>query len=57
MVNLHNTNAFDFLQANMHDLQLENTEDTDNTSPDPDDGHGDAGAQVDEDHSTELLAF
>ncbi len=41
----------------MHDLQLDDIEDTDSTPPDPDDDHGDAGAQVDEDTSTALLAF
>jgi len=51
-VNLHNISAFDFLQANMHELQLDDIEDTDNTPPDPDDDHGEAGAQVDEDNST-----
>jgi len=56
-VNLHKISAFDFLQANMHDLQLEDIVDTDNTPPDPDDDHGDAGTQADEDNSTELLTF
>jgi len=40
----------------MHELQLDDIEDTDNT-PDPDDDHGDAETQVDEDASTALLAF
>jgi len=40
MVNLHNISAFNFLQANMHDLQLDDIKDTDNTPPDPDDDHG-----------------
>ncbi len=31
---LHNISAFDFLQANKHDLQLDNIEDTDNTLTD-----------------------
>jgi len=35
----------------MHDLQWDGIEDIDKTSPDPDDTHGDAGAQFDEDHS------
>ncbi len=52
MVNLCNISAFDFLQANMHDLQLD---DIDNTPPNPDDDHGDA--EVDEDNSAALLAF
>ena len=56
-VNLYNISAFNFLQANMHDLQLDDIEDTDNTPPDSDDDHGDAGAQVDKDTSTELHAF
>jgi len=56
IVNLHSISAYDYLQANMHDLQLGSTDDTDNTPPDPDDDHGDAGAQADDD-STELLAF
>jgi len=56
-VNLHNISAFDFLQANMHDLQLDDIEDTDNTPPDPDDDHGDAEAQVDEGTSTALLDY
>ena len=55
-VNLHNISAFNFLQANMHDLQLDDIEDTDNIPPDPDDDHGDAEAQVDEDTSAALLA-
>jgi len=57
MVNLHNISSFDFLQANMHDLQLDDINDTDNTPSDPDDDHGDVEAQVDEDTSTALLAF
>jgi len=57
MVNLHNISAFNFLQANMHDLQLDDIKDTDNTPPDPDDDHGDTEAQVDEGTSTALLAF
>ena len=57
MVNLHNISAFNFLQANMHDLQLDDIKDTDNTPPDPDDEHGDAGVQPDEDNSTVLIAF
>jgi len=48
---------FIYLQANMHDLHLDDVEDTDNTPPDPDDDHGEAEAQVDEDTSTALLAF
>jgi len=56
-VNLHNISVFNFLQANMHDLQLDNIEDTDNTPPDPDDDHGDAGTQLDEDTSNVLLPF
>ncbi len=40
IANLHNISAFDFLQANIHKLQLENIEDTDNTQPDSDDDHG-----------------
>ncbi len=56
-VNLHNISAFDFLQANMHGLQLDNIEDTDNAPPDPDDEYEDAGTQPDEDTSTALLAF
>ena len=54
--NLHSISAYDFLQANMHSIQLEDTDDFDNTPPDPDDDHGNADAQVDDD-STELLAF
>ena len=54
---VHNISAFDFLQANMHDLQLDDIEDTNNTPADPDDDHGDAGAQADEDASTKLLVF
>ncbi len=49
---LHNISAFDFLQTNMHGIQLDDIEDTDNTLPDPDDDHGEAAAQVDEDNST-----
>ena len=56
-VNLHNISAYDFLQANIHDLQLDDMEDTDSTPPDPDDDHGEDEAQVDEDTSTALLAF
>jgi len=31
MVNLHNISAYDLLQANMHNLYLDDMEDTDNT--------------------------
>ena len=41
----------------MHDLQLDDMEDTDNTTPDPDDDHGEDEDHVDEDTSTALLAF
>ena len=41
----------------MHDLQLEDMEDMNNKPPDPDDDHGDAEAQVDEDTSTAILTF
>jgi len=57
MANLHNISAHDFIQANIHDLHLESIEDNDNTPPDPDDDHGDAGTQAEEDDSTELLTF
>ncbi len=53
-VNLHNISAFDFLQASMHDLKLDDIEDTDNTPPDPDDDHG---AQVDEVPALHYLLF
>ncbi len=41
----------------MHDLQPDDIKDTDNTPPDPDDDHGDAETQADEDTSTALLTF
>jgi len=57
-VNHHNISTFDFLQANMHDIQLDDIEDTDKPPPKKfNDDHGDAGAQVDEYTSTELLDF
>jgi len=57
MANLHNISAYDFIQANIHDLCLEDIEDNDKTLPDPDDGHGDAGTQAENDNGTELLGF
>jgi len=57
MANLHNISAYDFIQANMHDLHLESIEDNDNTPLDPDDNHGDAETQAEEDNSTKLLAY
>ncbi len=56
MANLHNISAFNFLQANMHALQLESIENSGTTPPDPDDDHGGDDPQT-EDNSTELLAF
>jgi len=57
LANLHNISAYDFIQANFHDFHVEDIVDTDNTLPDPDDDHGDAEAQAEEDNSTELLVF
>ncbi len=49
--------AYDFLQANIHDLHMEDIQDNDNSPMDPDDDHGDAGSQAEEDNSTKLLTF
>ncbi len=57
LANLHNIGACDFIQANFHDFHVEDIVDTDNTPPDPNDDHGDADAQAEEDNSTELLTF
>jgi len=55
--NLHAISAYDFIQANLHDFHADDGVDTDSTLLDPDDDHGDAEAQAEEDNSTELLAF
>jgi len=56
-VNLHTVSAFDFLQANLHEHLLDEIKDPVDFPPDPDDDHGDTGAQLDEDTSIVLLAF
>jgi len=53
--NLYNISAFDILQVDMHDFQLNCIEDTDNTPSDPDIDHGDAGVQVDGDLQVPVL--
>jgi len=57
LANLHNISAYDFIQANFHEYHVEDIVDTDGTPPDPDDDHGIAEAQAEEDNSTKLLAF
>ena len=57
VVNLHDISAFDFLQANLHEHLLDEIKDPVNIAPEPDEDHGDAGSQLDEDTSTVLLAF
>jgi len=57
LANLHNISAYDFIQANFHEFHAEDIVDTDNAPLDPDDDHGEAEAQAEEDSSTELLAF
>ncbi len=47
-VNLHDVSAFDFLQANLHEHILDKIKDPVDIPPDPDEDHGDAGAQLDE---------
>jgi len=56
-VNLHNVSAFDFLLANLHEHLLDVIKDPVDIAPEPDDDHGDAGSQLNEDTSTVLLAF
>jgi len=55
-VNLHNISAFDFLQANFHDL-LDEAGDPGEISPDPDEDQANPATQLDDDTSTAFLAF
>ena len=55
-VNLHDISAYDFLQANYHNL-LDDIGDPDEILPDPDEDQADPMPQLDEDTSTALLAF
>jgi len=57
VVNLHDISAYDFLQANLHESLLEDTDDSNEIPPAPDEDQADSVPQLDEDTSTALLAF
>ena len=56
-VNLHEISAFDFIQANLHDMQMGSNHDPDNPSPAPDESPKDDANSAVDDGSIELLAF
>jgi len=54
--NLHEISAFDFIQANLHELQLEGVNDPDNPTPISEGNHVDNAPTV-SDHGNEFLAY